>query len=728
MCVRGIRVILAEQGVLYGAGGDGMQQRPDFLQSGQTRGQTGTGGDLGDELTMMLGPGEVPIVSAGKGSHESHESVGEMAAWDATVERSRVQPTVDPAGGLTTSLGEPQHVTELASAARAAQDRARQDVSSVAQGLEAIARALHGHVKSLEQFVEGPYGADAGDPRTRMMTQTLHLTRQADLELARQGHALRRLGASVQVAQATLDALQQERERLGSLYQIAQELNSALDLEDLLGRVMAQLIEVVRAERGFLMLWDEGEGRLRFTAARGADGERLAESDFSISQGILAEVWGTQQPLLTSDAQGDERLQSRVSVVAYGIRSVMCAPLRVRGHGVGIVYVDSRVQTALFDVTHLDLLAAFCNQAAIAIDNARLFADLRRRIREISAMKTYTDNIFASIASGVVTADTAGLVTAFNRAAERIFELAGDAAVGKPYESVLAGIGDARLAEIMRRAVTRQEVTLGHELRRDLPGRGEVALRLNVSPLRGGEGEGEALGVAMVVDDLTELRHSQAQTREIERLFGRYVHPAVVRQLLADPSAVHLGGETREISVVFADIRGYTRLAERYAPSELMGILNEYLNILTGAIWEEEGTLTMFIGDALMAIFNAPLPQPDHALRAVRAAWAMREALERQTGSTGALLAPVQYGIGVNTGLAVVGNIGARDRLQNYTAIGDAVNTAQRLQTSASANQILLSAATCVEVARHVEVSELGPVVVKGKSQPLVVYQLDGLR
>lgn len=716
-----------------------MQQRPDFrqgfLQGGQPGSMPGgqqpgalggTGGDVGEELTVVLPQqgGDVGFA----GGQGSDESLGGMAgAWGLTVERPRIQPVMDPAGGLTTYLGEPQHATHLASAARAAQDRARQDVSSVAVALEEVARALHGHVKALEQFVEGPYGADAADPRTRVMTQTLHLTQQADLELARQGHALRRLGASVEVAQATVDALREERERLATLYQIAQELNSALDLEDLLGRVMAQLIEVVRAERGFLMLWDEGAGRLEFTAARGADGERLGESDFSISQGILGEVWGSQQPLLTSDAQDDERLAERMSIVAYGIRSVMCAPLRVRGHGVGIVYVDSRVQSALFDVTHLDLLAAFCNQAAIAIDNARLFADLRRRIGEISAMKSYTDNIFASIASGVVTADTRGLVTAFNRAAERIFGLVGDAVVGRPYGSVLAGIGDAGLGEILRRAVTRQEVTLGHEVRRVLPGRGEVALRLNVSPLRGGEGEGEALGVAMVVDDLTELRRSQEQAREIERLFGRYVHPAVVRQLLADPSAVHLGGETREISVVFADIRGYTRLAEQYAPAELMRILNEYLHILTGAVWEEEGTVTMFIGDALMAIFNAPLPQPDHAVRAVRAAWRMREALERQTAATGAVLAPVQYGIGVNSGLAVVGNIGARDRLQNYTAIGDAVNMAQRLQTSASANQILLSAATFVEVAGSVVASELGPLAVKGKSAPLRVYQLDGL-
>jgi class 3 adenylate cyclase len=191
---------------------------------------------------------------------------------------------------------------------------------------------------------------------------------------------------------------------------------------------------------------------------------------------------------------------------------------------------------------------------------------------------------------------------------------------------------------------------------------------------------------------------------------------------------VHLGGETREISVVFADMRGYTRLAEQLAPDELVRLLNSYFNVLTEAIWQEEGTVTMFIGDALMAIFNAPLPQPDHMQRAVRAAWAMRQALERHSGSLTSPGASVEYGVGVHTGLAVVGNIGARDRLQNYTAVGDAVNTAQRLQSNASANQILLSAATYLGVADMVYARELAPLQVKNKSQPLSVYQLEGLR
>lgn len=637
-------------------------------------------------------------------------------------------PALDPRGALKTYIGTPEQAAQAARAVRAVQDRAQRDVEHIVRGLAEVAAAMHRQARELEDVVEGQFSADLSDPRMRLITRSLEVAQQSDLRLAQLEIMLHRLSATVQAAQGNIAALQHERERLSTLYQIAQELNSSLDLDELLGRVMAKLIEVVHAERGFLMLADEPGGLLQFVAARGSDGHPLAEHDFSISRGIVANVWTTQQPVLTTDAQDDARLRQHESVVVYGIRSVMCAPLRVYGRGVGVVYVDSRTEAALFSPAHLDLLAAFCNQAAIAIENARLITDLRRRIREISEMKTYMDNIFASVASGVVTADMRGLVTTFNRAAEHIFGLAGAAAIGQPYQQVLAGLADAGFADAMRRAVAGQQVTLGYETTRALAGRGEVSLRLNVSPLRAREKGGEALGVAVVVDDLTELRRSQRHAEEIQRLFGRYVHPAVVRQLLADPLAVNLGGETREISVVFADIRGYTPLAERLPPDEMVRLLNQYLDLLTEAVWREEGTITMFIGDALMALFNAPLPQPDHACRAVRAAWAMRLALDRYHTTQGPATAPVQYGIGVHTGQAVVGNIGARDRLQNYTAIGDAVNIAQRLQAGASGGQILLSAATRAAADALVRAHPLEPLLVKGKTQALQVYQLDGLR
>ena len=644
------------------------------------------------------------------------------------------QPTIlvarpaEAPGALPTQLGATEHTIQAGAEARALQQRAQRDVRAVVEGLASMAAALHEHPRRLERAVEGTYAGDTGDPRVRLLAETLEIARRADLRLAQLGDSLRRLRSDVATSEDMVAALQRERERLALLYQIAQELNSTFVLEDVLGSALARLIEVVHAERGGVLLWDAEAGALRCTAARALDGQPLAPEAFAISRGVVEQVWASQQPLLTTDAQQDQRLRTQESVLDLGILSVMCAPLLVRGRAVGVVYVDSRVQSHLFDPEHLDLLAALCNQAAIAIDNAQLFSDLRQRIREISAMKTFTDNIFGSIASGVVTTDHMGIITALNRAAERILSVAETAALGRSYDEVLVGLGDTALTEIVRRAAEQGQTTLGHVIERELPGRGEVSLRLNTSALRAGEGAGEPLGVAMVVDDLTELRRSQRREREIQQLFGRYVHPTVVRQLLADPRALNLGGEVRTLSVVFADIRDYTRLAEQTPPAELVRVLNIYLEILTAAIWQEEGTVTMFIGDALMAIFNAPLPQEDHAPRAVRAALGMRTALEREHERRGLSPAPISYGIGVATGEAVVGNIGARDRLQNYTAIGDVVNTAQRLESNATANQILLSAPAYLAVADLVDARELAPLLVKGKTLPLPAYELLGLR
>ncbi len=672
-------------------------------------------------------------------------------------------PTMEPGGALNTYIGEPANAGEVAGAARVAQRSVQRDADFIRDKAREVAVTMHNLAHDLEPLNEISSRWEDNDPRKLLVQRSFSAATRADNLLSQMMQALARLSMSAQTADTTINALQSERERLASLYQIAQELNSALDLEQLLGRVMTQLIEVIHAERGLLLLWDETTSQLQFMAARGADGQPLPLDAIGHSSNIVQRVWATQEPLMTTDAKTDPRLSDAASVRVNEIRSVMCAPLRVRGHGVGVVYVDSRRTARLFSNASLDLLAAFCNQAAIAIDNARLFADLRTRIREVSEIKTYMDNIFASIASGVVTADTQGAITTFNRAAEGIFGVDGEQVIGLPYQRALASLtGDAPtladILEIMRGAIVRRQVTLGKEFRSQIPGRGEATLRLNVSPLQeiAADGQlGQPLGVAMVVDDLTELRRSERQAREIRGLFGRYVHPEVVSYLLDNPSALHLGGETRQISVIFADIRNYTGLAGRYEPAEVLRILNEYLGVLTEAIWQEKGTLTMFIGDALMAIFNAPLPQPDHAQRAVRTAWAMRQALERfhatQSQSLRAITAgavngasavgqtvqptqlsedalTVEYGIGVHTGLAVVGNIGARDRLQNYTAIGDAVNIAQRLQANARANQILLSADTFAQAQPISIAHALEPIAVKGKDQPIAVYQLDGLR
>ncbi len=643
-------------------------------------------------------------------------------------------------------------------------ERVNQDLRAASEKLRHVAVRLHTHASRLELAVEGNYATQLSDPRVQLLSEALDVARGADVELSRIGQIVQRaveasqedsswvtintflassrsqpdlssdvsseeremLTSSISTLTNNLGSLRQERDELQTLYEVARTLNSqSNDIGKVLRSVMDQVIEVVRAERGFLMLANRESGDLEFTIARNRQRQIIGESAFKISHSTVKNVRNSLKPVLI-----DNRLtgatEGQESMVAFGIYSIMCAPLIARDKFIGIVYVDSLSNTSEFDKNHLDLLEAFCNQAAIAIDNAYLFAELSTVLRQVNEDKQYMHNIFSSIANGVMTTDDKGIVKTFNIAASMILRLKSEEVIGQHYRDVFRHLPQLGLSERI------QYVQLQHEHGTIVPysvdcqiaGRGEINLTCYVSALR--DNKNVYMGTVLVIDDRTELKRSAAQVKEIRRIFGRYVHPHVVQQLIEDPRAINLGGETKEISVVFADIRGFTSLSERSTPEQIMVLLNEYLGIMVRELWTEEGTVTAFMGDALMAIFNAPLPQGDHALRAVRAAWKMRQAVLRHWRSF-PLWEPITFGFGVNTGLGVVGNLGSKDYIQNYTAIGDAVNVASRLQSNASDNNILLNHTTFMQVRRNVNVLKMPPLKVKGKQDALDVWQLTGI-
>ncbi|TMC19166.1 MAG: GAF domain-containing protein [Chloroflexi bacterium] len=623
------------------------------------------------------------------------------------------------------------------------------DLRTISETLMRISRGLHEHAQKLERAVEGTYARESSDPRIRLLSDSLHLSRLADLELGRLSQSLQRVLQLVQgqtdvpaqqaaVGTATpfererqalnssINILKRERNELETLYDIARVLNSTLEFDQVLRLVMEQVIQFVNAERGFLALINPMTNELDFTIALDKQGQTIDRSAYRNSRGTVIRVVKTREPILTDDAQIDDAFKKQESIMAYGIRSIMCAPLVVRDHCIGAVYVDSRINANLFGPKHRELLLAFCHQAAIAIDNARLFADLTRTIRQVNEDKQYMDNIFASIANGVITTDSSGIVTTFNGAAAKTLRMDPKSAIGRHHRDVFAARPQVGISELLQNARVQHEhgTMVTNSVDCDIPGAGEVNLNLYVSALL--DTQNNHIGIALVIDDRTELKRSEAQAKQVRRIFERYVHPNVVQQLIKDPMALNLGGETKEISVVFADIRGYTRLSESMAPEEMMNLLNSYLGIMVEEIWHQEGTLTAFIGDALMAIFNAPLLQEDHALRAVRAAWNMRRAVQKYQQDHPQEI-PLAFGFGVNTGLGVVGNLGSTGRLQNYTAIGDVVNVAARLQSNASDNNILLNHATFLQVRQYVMASHLAALQVKNKSAPLEVWSLLGL-
>lgn len=220
--------------------------------------------------------------------------------------------------------------------------------------------------------------------------------------------------------------------------------------------------------------------------------------------------------------------------------------------------------------------------------------------------------------------------------------------------------------------------------------------------------------------------NKEREKKQIRGLFERYVAPTVVEQLLTQPDEVELGGTRRTISVLFADVRGFSSFSARTSPEVLVQLLNQYMRVAADAILDQQGTLDKFMGDAVMAFFNAPLSQPNHPLRAIRAAWALCQSvknLHRYLPESHRL----HFGVGVGVGEAVVGNIGT-SQMMNYTVIGDSVNKIKRLQENAKGGQILISQETRDLVHDFVEVKLVGDIHLKGQSRPEPIYEILGLR
>lgn len=214
----------------------------------------------------------------------------------------------------------------------------------------------------------------------------------------------------------------------------------------------------------------------------------------------------------------------------------------------------------------------------------------------------------------------------------------------------------------------------------------------------------------------------------IQRVFGRYVTDEVVQSLLEHPRNLELGGSKREVTILMSDLRGFTGLAERLSPETVVGLLNQYLGAMATVITQYQGMIDEFIGDAILALFGAPLPRPDHAEAAAGCALAMQlemDRVNRRLSSSG--IPPLEMGIGINTGEVVVGNIGS-DKRAKYGAVGAQVNLAGRIQTITVGGEILISGSTAKALGPRLKSDRTVTISVKGASAPLTLHSLVGLR
>jgi PAS domain S-box-containing protein len=342
---------------------------------------------------------------------------------------------------------------------------------------------------------------------------------------------------------------------------------------------------------------------------------------------------------------------------------------------------------------------------------------LRHSLAEATELKNLLDSVFSSIVSGVITTDMQGTVTLNNAAALHILGYPDiDDLAGQNVADLRPPLGSLLLPHLYRVGHTGESV-VGLESSIDVPPRGVAHLRFNLSTLKGQQ---ETQGIAIVVDDVSEKRQVEAQRRLLEHM----VSPAILTQL--DPERLQLGGKRTEITALFADIHGFTQISEQLNPEDLVGLLNRYLAAMANAVLAEEGTIDKFLGDAVMAWFNAPLPQPDHVMRAIRAALGIRDAIAALHEEISPLFR-LSFGVGLHVGEAVLGLVGTQERME-YTAIGDDINIAKRIQEHSGIGQILISAAVYERVKEQISVSPVTKIQAKGKQKPLEVYEVLDLK
>jgi class 3 adenylate cyclase/GAF domain-containing protein len=574
-----------------------------------------------------------------------------------------------------------------------------------------------------------PSAGDSPTPIIQRISQLVQdmsamLRAQRDLLAQRGMHlspepleGLTRFGENVRKLLDVIEENRIELQRLRELARTTEVINSRLDLDHVLSDVIDTVIALTRAERGYIVLKHPETGELEFRVARNMQQADLADDQFIVSSTVVRRVAEQGEPVVTINAQEDARFSDADSIFDYMLRSILCVPLKRKGQVIGVIYADNRYHQGLFGEREQQIVYAFANQAAIAIENARLFERLRASLAEITATKAFMDDVFSSIGSGVIAADRSDLIEALNAAAARILDIEREANIGQSLWSVLPPLyeGFQRLVADVRDQDREQVV----EVEPVLETRGQINLNLKLSPFK--DSARVTQGVAIVLDDLTAQTQQAAQLS----LIRRYMTPAMLDNIQTIDE-LELGGVERQITVFYCDVRGFTTFSERLSPEELLRVINHYLAVCSNVINTTAGIIDKYMGDAAVGLYNTQLnPQADHALRAVQAAVMLVEGVQ----SLHQTLPPERrllYGIGVHTGPAILGNVGS-PRRKEFTAIGETMRFAKLLQENALGGEVLLSRTTFEMVREVVHAEPLAPRKLKDQPDFEIMYRVSGM-
>lgn len=505
---------------------------------------------------------------------------------------------------------------------------------------------------------------------------------------------------------AAIYEAEQMNDDLRQLLDVNLAITSEMQLESLLRKIVEVTTKLLHADRSSLFLYDEKRDELWSLVAEGVSSQQIR---FPANQGLAGAALMSGEVVNTPDAYDDPRFIREMDIeTGYRSRTILSMPIIARdGRKLGVMQALNRQNATRFLSEDVDKMGAFAAQAAIAIDNATLFS-------QIVESRNYNESILRSMSAGVITLDQAGNITKVNEAAAAIFGVTSDVAQSVNLRAFLTEANPRSIGQIDEVIASGESRTFLDVDLTTLTG-GLISANVSIVPLINNN---KRQGILILIEDIT-------QGKRLEGAMRRFMTQNVVDQVLGHENEL-LFGAGCEASVMFADIRNFTAMAEQLSPRAAVDMLNEIFTELFEAVAAFDGMLDKFIGDALMAVYGAPISGANDAANAVASAIQMQALVaqinvrRRERG-----LEEIRLGIGIASGEVIAGTIGSPKRM-DYTVIGDSVNLAARLENSTKYyyTDIIICEKTAAMLGPDILKRELDLIRVRGRQRPSTIYQI----
>ncbi|MUG99294.1 GAF domain-containing protein [Scytonema sp. UIC 10036] len=536
-------------------------------------------------------------------------------------------------------------------------------------------------------------------------------------------------------------ATQKQRAAAALMKAVKSLSQSSLDLEDTLKRVMAEAKELMNADRSTLWLVDREAGQL-WTKITQDDGS-AKELRVPIGKGFAGIVAATGKtlniPFDLYDNPDSETAKQIDQQNGYRTCSLLCMPVfNADGDLIGVTQLVNKKKPgdflpynhanwpnapecfqASFDRNDEEFMEAFNIQAGVALQNAQLFATVKQQ-------EQLQRDILRSLSNGVISTDKAGQIIIANESAKRLLGVNPEERLEGKLVSEVINIKEGDFRRWCQAALNTADLKYREQYYPDrtllTPSEDQNSINLSINTIADASDAKQVRGALVVMDDISD-------EKRLKSTMYRYMTQELAEELLKLDDA-KLGGDRKEVSILFSDIRGYTTLTENLEAEEVVSMLNEYFESMVEAVFQYKGTLDKYIGDAIMAVYGSPLPLHEHAWMAVQSSIEMRHRLKEFNARRRSTNKPtINIGIGINSDIVISGNIGSSKRME-FTAIGDGVNLGSRLESVSKQYgcDIIISDNTYEPCKEQVWARELDYIRVKGRNEPVAIYELVGLR